>query len=146
MADKNNKILNFTWMLKKGYENTLSPILNQYQLSLNEGDVLLFLNNNKNNTANDISKFRSISKSLVSKSINNLEKLGYLNLEADKDDKRINRLYISDRAKDITNDLLVAQKNFYKLLEKDISNEELLLLDQVLKKMYENINDQIESI
>lgn len=146
MKDKNNQMLNFTWMLKKGYENSLESTLIKHNLSQNEGDVLLFLYNNNDNTANDISKFRFISKSLVSKSINNLHKRGYLNLEADCDDKRIKRLYISKQAQSVTKELFLAQKEFYKLLEKDISDDDLKIVNNILKQMYKNVNEKIESI
>lgn len=143
MDNKNNKLLKFSWILKKGYEKSLEEVLSKYDLSQNEGSVLLFLHNNKLNTAKEISEYRSISKSLVSKSINNLYSRGYIDLIEDEKDKRINRLYITKAAKSMVEDLYLAQQNFYGLLEKDINEEDLELMDKVLKKLYKNIYNQL---
>lgn len=145
MDNKSNKLLNFSWILKKGHEKSLEEVLSKYDLSQNEGSVLLFLYNNKLDTAKEISEYRSISKSLVSKSINNLYSRGYIGLIEDKKDKRINRLYITKSAKEIVTDLHLAQENFYTLLQKDISEEDLKLMNKILKKLYNNIYKEINN-
>lgn len=146
MNNRGSKLLKFSWMLKKGYEKSLKSVLLKYNLSQNEGNILLFLYNNDMNTAKDISEYRSISKSLVSKSIESLAKNNYIYIKEDPYDKRINRLYLKESKKNVTKELYKAQKSFYKLLEKDITKENLILMDGVLTKfynnVYENLNDK----
>ena len=139
MNHRGNKLLKFSWILKKGYEQSLEDVLFKYKLNQTEGNVLLFLYNNDMNTAKDISEYRSISKSLVSKSIDSLYSKDYISVEEDKDDKRINRLYLKEQSKKIVEDLSLAQKSFYTLLEKDINKEDLRLMDSVFNKFYDNV-------
>lgn len=134
----------FSWILKKGYEKSLQEVLIKYKLSQVQGNILLFLYNNELNTAKDISEYRSISKSLVSKSIDNLYENKYIYIKEDRDDKRINRLYLTDKSKNVVKSLHLAQRNFFKLLEKDIEKDDLLLMDKTLKKLYNNIYENLK--
>ena len=115
----------FSWILKKGYEKSLQEVLIKYKLSQVQGNILLFLYNNELNTAKDISEYRSISKSLVSKSIDNLYEKKYIYIKEDRDDKKITRLYLTDKSKNVVKSLHLAQRNFFKLLEKDIEKDDL---------------------
>ncbi|NLC65384.1 MAG: winged helix-turn-helix transcriptional regulator [Clostridium sp.] len=144
MNDRGSKLLMFSWILKKGYEKSLQEVLIKYKLSQVQGNILLFLYNNELNTAKDISEYRSISKSLVSKSIDNLYEKKYIYIKEDRDDKRINRLYLTDKSKNVVKSLHLAQRNFFKLLEKDIEKDDLLLMDKTLKKLYNNIYENLK--
>ena len=143
MDDRSSKILKFSWILKKGYEQSLDEVLRKHNLTRHEGNVLLFLHNYEFNTAHAISRNSYISKSLVSLSINSLNERKYLEIKGDKKDKRTNILYITEEAKEAVADLNLAQNNFYKQLEKDISKEELELMDRVLSKLYDNVHTKI---
>lgn len=144
MKTNSSKLLEFSWLLKKGYEESLNKVLSKYNLSQNQGSVLLFLHNNEMNTAKEISEYRSISKSLVSKSIDSLCSRNYLYIMQDQEDKRINRLYIDNSAKEVVAELRKAQKDYYALLEKDIDKDELKLLDKLLSKLYKNVYTQLK--
>ena len=133
----------FSWILKKGYEKSLQEVLVKYKLNQAEGNVLLFLYNNELDTAKDISEYRSISKSLVSKSIDSLHKKGYIYIKEDKEDKRVNRLYLTKASKNVVKNLHLAQMNFFRLLEKDIEKDDLLLVDEILKKIYNNVYENL---
>ena len=66
-------------MAKKGYSKLLAPICEEYGLTRNELDVLLFLHNNPEyDRAVDIVNNRGLSKSHVSLSISGLEEKGLL--------------------------------------------------------------------
>lgn len=145
MDNRNSKLLKFSWILKKCYEKNLEKVLTKYELSQNEGSVLLFLHNNNLNTAKEISEYRSISKSLVSKSVDSLCKKGYIDIREDEEDKRINRLYITENAKEAVEKLSLAQDEFYILLEKEIKKEDLRVMDRVLKKLYNNVYKEINN-
>lgn len=143
MDSRSSKILRYSWILKKGYEKSLEEVLVKHDLTRHEANVLLFLENNELNTAHSISKHTSISKSLVSLSINSLYERKFLDIKCDKEDKRINKLYLNEEAKTALEDLKLAQDTFYKLLEKDISKDELRIMDEVLKKLYKNVHRKV---
>ena len=111
----------------------------------NEIDVLLFLHNNAPlNTASDIARYRAMSKSMISKSVDSLYKRGYLSYDIDELDKRCIHLKIEPVAMPIVKKLHEVQKQFFDILTSNISEEEYKVMETVLNKMYENIIDELE--
>ena len=117
----------------------------ELQLTQNEIDVLLFLHNNAPlNTASDIAKYRAMSKSMISKSVDSLYKRGYLSYDIDELDKRCIHLKIEPVAMTILKKLHEVQKQFFDILTSNITEEEYKAMETVLNKMYENIIDELE--
>lgn len=130
----------YSWKLKKMYEKAFYSIADELKLTQAEVDILLFLYNNKPlDTAKDITEYRYISKSLVSKSVESLLKKGYLSYEIDSADKRIIHLMIKPSAIGVVDKLLAVQNNFIRILFKDITDEEYEVTKRVLNKINGNI-------
>lgn len=146
MENMNSQLLKLSWALKKGYEKNLEDILSRFSLSQNEGSVLLFLDHQNMTTAKEISTYRSISKSLVSKSVESLKERGFLEIKEDGDDKRIRRLYLTPSSREVVKDLDLAHKQFYAILEKDLSQNELKIMDRVISQVYANISNELEKL
>lgn len=132
--------LMFNRKLRKSYERAFKTIGTEFELTSNEIDVLLFLNNNYPlDTAKDIVKYRAMSKAMISKSVDSLYKRGFLDYKVDNMDKRCVHLKVTSSARFIVGKLLKVQKRFLFRLTKNISKEEHEMLERVLKKMYKNI-------
>ena len=117
----------------------------ELELTQNEIDVLLFLHNNAPlNTASDIARYRAMSKSMISKSVDSLYKRGYLSYDIDELDKRCIHLKIKPATNSIVKKLHEVQKEFFNILTSNISEEEHKAMEIVLNKMYENIIDELE--
>ena len=143
--NKNSLFLIFSWKLKKVYEKRFESLIEELQLSQNEIDVLLFLRNNAPlNTARDIARYRAMSKSMISKSVDSLYRKGYLSYETDEIDKRCIHLKIELVASPIVEKLYEAQKEFFTHLTCDITEEEYNTMETALNKMYQNIISQLD--
>lgn len=143
--NKNSLFLIFNWKLKKVYEKVFYQLTEELQLTQNEIDVLLYLYHNAPfNTASDIARYRAMSKSMISKSVDSLYRRGYLSYETDEIDKRCTHLKIKPLANPIVEKLLEAQKEFFAILTCNISGKEYEAMETVLNKMYQNIMDQLE--
>lgn len=143
--NKNSIFLVFNWKLKKVYEKMFYQLTEELQLTQNEIDVLLFLyNNSPLDTARDIARYRAMSKSMISKSVDSLYKRGYLSYDIDELDKRCIHLKIEPVAMPIVKKLHEVQKQFFDILTSNISEEEYKVMETVLNKMYENIIDELE--
>jgi len=143
--NKNSLFLIFNWKLKKVYEKVFYQLTEELQLTQNEIDVLLYLYNNAPfNTASDIARYRAMSKSMISKSVDSLYRRGYLSYETDEIDKRCTHLKIEPVAIPIVEKLLEAQKEFFSILTCNITGEEYEAMETVLNKMYQSIIDQLE--
>lgn len=142
---ENNIFIMSSLKLKKVYEKAFYPIAKELQLTQGEIDVLLFLFNNKPfDTAKDIAKYRSLSKSMVSMSINRLIRKSYLSCKTDLIDKRNIHLSIEAISLPIIEKLLAVQNNFLSFLFKDITEEELQVMKHVFGKIDENISKEYE--
>ena len=143
--NKNSLFLIFNWKLKKVYEKMFYQLTEELQLTQNEIDVLLFLNNNSPlDTATDIARYRAMSKSMISKSVDSLYRKGFLSYETDETDKRCIHLKIKPAAIPIVEKLHEAQKEFFYILTYNITKEEYKAMETVLNKMHQNIIDQFE--
>lgn len=136
--------INHMSKIMKLYEYKLLPVMQKYDLLKIEIDVLLFLNNNPQyDKAKDIVEKRGIAKSHVSKAIDLLYKKGYLDIQVDQKDKRINHLIILEQAKPIIHDGLACQKNFYDVFFKNMTEEEMTVLKIFFKKMNDNVREEL---
>jgi DNA-binding MarR family transcriptional regulator len=136
----------FSWKSKKLYEKMFQNILEELQLTQAEVDVLLFLQNNKPfNTAKDIVEYRSISKSMVSKSVDSLLARGYLSYEIDEKDKRCIHLKIEAAAELSIKKLQSIQKSFMEVLYGGFSKEELEIFEKALNKIDKNISNELKN-
>jgi DNA-binding MarR family transcriptional regulator len=143
---KNSVLLMFSWKSKKLYEKMFQNILEELQLTQAEVDVLLFLQNNKPfNTAKDIVEYRSISKSMVSKSVDSLLARGYLSYEIDEKDKRCIHLKIEAAAELSIKKLQSIQKSFMEVLYGGFSKEELEIFEKALNKIDKNISNELKN-
>lgn len=135
-----NQTLKMMNQMQRLYHHLCIDIMDQYHLTRNELDILLFLYNNPDlDTAKDIVEKRGLIKSHVSMSVHHLIKKHYLEAVKDKKDKRCYHLYLLDDSKEIIEKGLVVQKEFQKILFKDFSIEEMNQLKNMLTKMYCNI-------
>ncbi|OLS01913.1 MarR family winged helix-turn-helix transcriptional regulator [Tissierella creatinophila] len=144
LNNKNSLFLIFNWKLKKVYEKMFYSLTKEFELTQNEIDVLLFLyNNSPLDTARDIARYRAMSKSMISKSVDSLYKRGFLSYETDETDKRCIHLKIKPVAIPIVEKLYEVQKEFFDSLTYNITKEEYKTMETVLNKMYQNIIDQL---
>lgn len=143
--NKNSLFLIFSWKLKKVYEKKFHQLIEELQLTQNEIDVLLFLHNNAPlDTARDIARYRAMSKSMISKSVDSLYRKAYLSYETDEMDKRCIHIKIESVAIPIVEKLYGVQKEFFTNLTCNITEEEYKAMETVLNKMYQNIISQID--
>lgn len=125
---------------KKKYAQLLDPICQQWGLTRNELDVMLFLTNNPQyDRAADIVTRRGIAKSHVSLSVGNLEKRGYLTRHFDENDRRTVHLTLSEEAKAIARTARECQIEFFSRIFKGLTREELTLWQSLYARVCANI-------
>lgn len=96
MTANYTRLLQFSQQFDKFYSHQFSPLLKRTGLSIREIHVLVFLANNPDfDTARDITRFRSMSKSQVSQAVELLWAEGFLERTPDSTDRRIVHLSIT---------------------------------------------------
>lgn len=126
--------------LESAYDICRKAIMNRYDLSAIEVDVLLFLANNAQfDTASDISSIRRIPKSHVSLAVNLLFQKDFLCKTADHSNKKRIHLTLTEKTSEIIRFGKEQQEKFTNSLFEGFSIEELDQLHDYFKRMTNNL-------
>ena len=112
----------------------------------NEMFVLLFLYRNapEQDTATAIAQAWSVSKPLVTRSVDGLHRRGLLNCVRDENDRRLVHLHLSDAGCTAAQNLHHRCETFAFQLQNGISEQEMQTLCGVMQKMQANLDDLLE--
>ena len=84
-----------------------------------------------------------VDRGTLTKIIKKLSEVGYIRVECDEKDRRIKHLYLTEKAIPAAEKIREIHRDFYRLLSRDISPEELERTEQVLHRMADNINQKV---
>jgi len=132
--------LYYVRLTKRLYESTLEKAAAEINLTLPEADVLCFLRENPEfDTARDIAMYRDVSRPYVSKAVELLVNKGYLEINGDKADRRLQHLSITPKGKPSAEILHKAQFAFYDSVTSNLTQEEISALLTLIGKCAESL-------
>ena len=118
-----------------------------HHLTETEMQILLFLRDDSvYNTARDICMMRGIAKSNVSNGIRMLERKGYVRIQIDESNKRIHRLFLTEKSRPVADVLYKAQKDCMARILDGITEEEIASMYQFFEKCDSNILKEISCL
>lgn len=124
------------------YQKLVKPVYTKYGLTDMEFSILMFLHYYPEiNTASDLVKTASFSKSHVSMAVNNLVKNGYLETSFENNNHKTVHLHLLDKADSVIKEGHETNTAFVKKVTEGISKEEIELFDSLLERMYTNIKE-----
>lgn len=127
------------YIIKK-YNSLFENIMNEYQITQAEIDVLAFLANNPEyNHAQDIVDIRGISKGHVSIAIEKLVSKKYVERAIDTCNRRCNTLKVTENAKKLVEDIQEVQRCFEDMAYQGMSEEEIEEYFYWLRRVYYNL-------
>lgn len=130
------------WRIVKLYEDAFTQCENKHGITRSEKNILLFLYNNpKRNTASDIVEYRSISKGMVSMSVDSLVKSGLLTQNPSKHDRRVNKLQPTEKCKPIMRELRQVQVDFFDDMLVHLDLEEWEHLQGLTEKLFNSMEE-----
>ena len=142
MDSRNLRMEYFESLLRarKGYSRIMDPICQQWDLTRNELDVILFLYNNPDrDRASDIATHRGMAKSHVSLSVTTLEDKGLLRRRTDPADRRTVHLELVGDAEYIASQGREAQKVFFSRIYAGLTAGEIQTWTRIIEKVNDNI-------
>ena len=119
----------------RSMKNMLREQLKTHDLTLNEFEMLMYLKRGKSDTSKDLVKERGYSRSLVSKTADQLMKQGYLTPEQDMEDRRIMHLKLTEKAEGVLGELEKFTSRLNEILRRTITREEIDTMKMVLTRM-----------
>lgn len=139
------EILLICQKLKQLYGNMITDVGKKYDMSRIEVDILLFLSNNPTcDTAKDIVEIRQIAKSYVSKTVEYLVEKEMILPVLDKEDRRKVHLKVSKKAGEVVKEARKVQKDYLKIIYKDITTEEKNILKISMEKVARNVEEELK--
>lgn len=80
-----------------------------------------------------------IDKGTTARALKKLEEEGFVERRICQTDKRANRIYVTDKARQIESEIVDCMRNWREVLLKEISEEDMLTTIRVLSKMVKNV-------
>ena len=134
----------FVNQFKLYYYQSFQALAEQYELQMLDIDLLLFVYNNPSlNTARDAVALRGLSKSNVSTSLCKLRMRGFLLLQTDPGNRRLQHIFLLPEGEAVARELRACQKACFERLFTGFSDEELSQLRQYLTRLNGNITAAI---
>ena len=125
---------------RKSYTKLMEPTCQEWELTRNELDVILFLYNNPGyDRAADIVSRRGIAKSHVSLSVASLEEKGLLRRRYSELDRRTAHLELLEQGQRIAAQAREKQVQYFSALYRGVSPEELEIWKNITQKVWDNI-------
>jgi DNA-binding MarR family transcriptional regulator len=126
-------------------QSYVSKKLETYNIGSGQYVLLLTLFRNKGVSQEELSEYLKIDKATTAKSIKKLEEDGYISRDIDLDDKRAYKVFLTQKGLDIIPIVQEAIKSWENILAMDLSENENILVEQLLNKMAKNAYDAKEN-
>lgn len=127
------------YIIKK-YNSLFEKIIQKYQMTQVEIDVLAFLANNPEyNHAQDIVNIRGLSKGHVSIAIEKLVSKKYIIRDTDPLNRRCNTLKVTKQAAGLVKEIQSVQRHFEDMAYQGMSQPEIEEYHYWLRRIYQNL-------
>lgn len=124
------------------YHKMQQPVLEQYQLSQIELDVLLFLSHHpEQDTAKDIVEIRRLTKSHVSAAVDGLVQRQYLQRLRRPENKKLIHLVLLPDAAPAVRAGQERQRAFFQTLKQGFAPQEVQVLNAMLERISDNAKE-----
>lgn len=107
------------------------------------GDILFTLFKHKEMTLKDLAEKIRRDKSTVTALIKKLEKIGYISLKVNEDDKRSRFICLTKKGKSLEKPFRDISMNMTKILLKDMEETDKAVLSDLLDKMEKNFVNEL---
>ena len=125
-------------MLYRPFENRLNVHLAEHQLYRAQWSILYHLENIGPSTLVELSNYMSVEKPTVTRTINRLEELGYVEHIPGKD-KREKRMQLSESGKQVYKDVRVTIDRYEQEILEGITEQEQIEAIRVMEEIRKNI-------
>ncbi len=116
-------------------DKTLTPLYHSY---------VFIITKNPGITQDELASELCINKSNVTRGLNNLEEMGFVERKSDENDKRILRVYPTEKMIDAFPKIREVLKDWNRYLTDDINEEEIEIFQSVLERITNRAKDYIK--
>lgn len=85
----------------------------------------------------------NVKPSTIAVMLKRMEKTGLFERVQDENDKRITRIFITDKGKDISDEIIKIHETFGKICFNNVSEEEKIILKRILMQVRDNLKTEV---
>lgn len=111
----------------------------KFEIGSGQYMFMIYLYRHDGISQEELSELVNIDKGTTAKAIKKLEELDFLTRSKDSTDKRINRIYLTQKAFNIKNDFFEILNNWENRLTNNLTDEEISEGLNVLSKLSQNV-------
>ena len=134
------EFLRISNQMRDYYAKKIKDSFQEFNFSPNEISILIILKNNSTiTTSTELKVVLGVSKTLISRSVDSLEKKGLIRICIDEKDTRIHHLRLTDACKPILKTIDEEIGKINKTLFYDVSVDEMKNLKQTMNKLQKRV-------
>ena len=136
------EFLRISNQMRDYYAKKIKDSFQEFNFSPNEISILIVLKNNSTiTTSTELKVVLGVSKTLISRSVDSLEKKGLIRICIDEKDTRIHHLRLTDACKPILKTIDEEIGKINKTLFYDVSVDEMKNLKQTMNKIQKRVEE-----
>lgn len=136
------EFLRISNQMRDYYAKKIKDSFQEFNFSPNEISILIILKNNSTiTTSTELKVVLGVSKTLISRSVDSLEKKGLIRICIDEKDTRIHHLRLTDACKPILKTIDEEIGKINKTLFYDVSVDEMKNLKQTMNKIQKRVEE-----
>lgn len=116
----------------------MTHMLSDHDMGSGQHSFLFYLYKHDGATQDEISRALDIDKGTTARALQKLETIGYIRRTPDKDDRRINHVYLTEKGVEIQGSLQMVTRKWVNVLLESFSNDEVKQLSQYLHRLASN--------
>ncbi|RBQ27194.1 MarR family winged helix-turn-helix transcriptional regulator [Arcobacter sp. CECT 9188] len=129
-------ILNKTALMSK---TLFAQRIKEFDITPEQWSIIFRVVETEGLTQKELSDSTYKDQANITRTIDRLEKKGFIQRQSNKTDRRISNIYPTKKAKDIVDDIALCSLNFNEELTKDFSKDEKKQLVNLLNRVYKNL-------
>lgn len=141
MAGDKDCVGKYISMLYRGSNCYINKKLSKYAIGSGQYIFLLYLFKNDGANQEEICNALDIDKGTTARAIQKLEKEGYINRRISEKDKRINYIFITEKALNIKSIIIKTLNSWEQIIYDNFKEEEKDMLLELLKKASYNFQN-----
>ena len=128
-----------TAAIHRNLQMILNNKLKDISIRSGQHDFLYVITLKEGITQKELSEWLYISKSTTAKAVKNLTDNGYIRKEKDAEDKRYDRLYLTEKGRQVSERVHETFAEVVGITTKHLSQSEIELATEILKKILDNV-------
>ncbi|MDU4934508.1 MAG: MarR family transcriptional regulator [Peptostreptococcaceae bacterium] len=139
MNENNKYIAKYISQIHRKSRVFMNREVSKYDIKSGQLMFLLDLYMQDGKSQEEISKKLEIDKGATTRTLKNLEEQGLITRVKDNHDKRTNRIYLTEKSKDVKEDVFNLIDQLRNEVSKSLTDEEEEILIDLLEKIYKNM-------